>query len=45
MGSILQSNRARDIYHFIASKMRKNLVKYITENDLRVGFSDRRIHS
>jgi hypothetical protein len=24
--------------HLIASEMRKNLVKYITENDLKVGF-------
>jgi hypothetical protein len=39
MGYSLQSNHAcTGICHLIASEMRKNLVKYITENDLEVGF-------
>jgi hypothetical protein len=39
MGRILQSNHAcTDICHLIASEMQKNLVKYIIENDLKVGF-------
>jgi hypothetical protein len=39
MGRILQSNHAyTDICHLIASEMRKNLVKYMIENDLTVGF-------
>jgi hypothetical protein len=39
MGCILQSNDAcADICHLIASEMRKNLVKYVIENDLKVGF-------
>jgi hypothetical protein len=39
MGRILQSNHAcPDICHIIASEMRKNLVKYIIENDPKLGF-------
>jgi hypothetical protein len=39
MGHILQSNHAlTDICHLIVSKMQKNLVKYIIENNLKVGF-------
>jgi hypothetical protein len=39
MGRILQSNHAcADICHLIASKMRKNLFKYVIENNLKVGF-------
>jgi hypothetical protein len=39
MGHILQSNHAcRDICHLIVSEMQKNLVKYIIENNLKVGF-------
>jgi hypothetical protein len=39
MGCILQSNHAcTDICHLIASEMRNNFVKYIIENDLKVGF-------
>lgn len=35
----LESNFAcRDVYHFIASETRNTLVKYITENDINVGF-------
>jgi hypothetical protein len=38
IGRILQSNHAcTDICHLIASEMRKNLVKYIIGNDLKVG--------
>jgi hypothetical protein len=36
---VLQSNHAcTDICHLIASEMRENLVKYIIENNLKVGF-------
>jgi hypothetical protein len=39
MGRILQSNHAcTDICHLIASEMRKKLVKFIIENDLKIGF-------
>jgi uncharacterized protein YqiB (DUF1249 family) len=39
MERILPSNHACTVIcHLTASEMRKNLVKYITENDLKVGF-------
>ena len=39
MGRILQSNHAcTDICDHIADEMRKKLVKYIIDNDLKIGF-------